>query len=65
MRICPQCKNQMVEGYNIKVVGGAYGIKVTKGDKLFSERLDEPKLAICPECGEISMYMENLNKLKD
>lgn len=27
-------------------------------------KLDTPKVAICPECGEISLYFEDLEKLK-
>ena len=27
--------------------------------KLFSQRLGKPKVAVCPQCGEISLYMEH------
>lgn len=59
MRICKQCNNEMITGFDIKVEGGVYGIKVAKDDSLFAKRLDKPKVAICPKCGEISLYIEN------
>ena len=33
--------------------------------KLFGGRMGKPKVAICPECGEVSIYMEDVEKLKD
>lgn len=60
MRICRQCECEMVEGFDIKVEGGGYGIKVAKGTGIFAKRIEKPKVAICPECGEISLYIENL-----
>lgn len=63
MRICAQCKNEMIEGFDIKVQGGVSGIKITKDGSLFAKRFGKPKVAICPKCGEISLYIENLNNL--
>ncbi|HSR03432.1 MAG TPA: nucleic acid-binding protein [Proteiniclasticum sp.] len=63
MRICPQCRKEMVEGFDIKVEGGAYGIKITRGTGVFAGRIEKPKVAICPECGEVSMYIENLEAI--
>lgn len=63
MRLCKQCNNKMLEGFDIKVENGAYGIKITKGESLFAKRLDKPKVAICPKCGEISLYIENPDQL--
>jgi hypothetical protein len=50
----------MVEGFDMKVEGGAYGINITNGTGVFAARIEKPKVAICPECGEVSMYIENL-----
>ena len=63
MRICHRCKIEMSEGFDVKVEGGAYGIKITDGTGIFSKRLEKPKVAICPKCGEVSLYIENVNKL--
>jgi hypothetical protein len=50
----------MKEGCAIKVEGAAYGIVMsTKESKLFSGRIGKPKVAICPQCGEVSIYVED------
>jgi ribosomal protein S27AE len=30
----------------------------------FEGRIGTPKVAICPECGEVSFYVEHVDKLK-
>ena len=30
MRICRQCQSEMLEGFDVKVEGAAYGIKIAK-----------------------------------
>ena len=50
----------MVEGFDIKVEGGAYGIKISDGTGIFAKRIEKPKVAICPNV-EISLYIENIN----
>lgn len=56
MRTCKQCDSEMVNGFDIKVDGTSYGIKITKNSTIFSERIEKPKVAICPKCGEVSLY---------
>ena len=41
---------EMRENYDIKVEGGAYGLKITK-QGLFKDNLGKVCVAICPECG--------------
>jgi hypothetical protein len=53
----------MVEGFDIKVEGAGYGIKISDGTGIFAKRIEKPKVAICPECGEISLYIENINDI--
>jgi hypothetical protein len=36
----------------------------TNENTLFKGRIGNPKVAICPECGDISIYVEDVNKLK-
>lgn len=65
MRKCIRCGNEMKEGCTIKIEGAGYGIVMsTNENKLFGGRIGNPKVAICPECGEVSIYIENLEKLK-
>lgn len=66
MRKCIRCGNTMVEGCGIKVKGGAYGIVLTDNEnKWWGGRIGEPKVAICPNCGEVSIYLENIEKLRN
>ena len=60
MRTCCRCNIKMVEGFDIKVEGGGYGIKISDSTGIFAKRIEKPKGAICPECGEISLYIENI-----
>ena len=55
----------MKEGCAIKVEAAGYGIVMSSDEnKLFGGRIGKPKVAICPECGEVSIYVENVEKLK-
>lgn len=65
MRICPQCQNEMVNGFDVKVEGGGYGIKIASGTGIFANRIEKPKVAICPKCGEISLYIENVDVISE
>jgi len=62
MRICRQCQCEMIEGFDVKVEGAGYGIKIAKGTGIFANRIEKPKVAICPKCGEVSLYVENIDE---
>ena len=64
MRICRQCQSQMVEGFGVRVERTGYGIQIILGNGFFAKRMEKPKVAICPECGEISMYLEQLDEIR-
>jgi hypothetical protein len=49
----------MKEGFEVKVEGGGFGIKIFGGKGVFAKRIEKPRVAICPKCGEISLYIEN------
>jgi hypothetical protein len=55
----------MIEGFDVKVEGALYGIKISKGAGRLADRIEKPKVAICPKCGEISLYVDNLGKIID
>ena len=64
MRKCLRCETEMIENYSIKIEGAAYGIVIATDDKrLFANRIGKPKVAICPNCGEVSIYVENTKNL--
>lgn len=55
MRNCKQCQCLMDEGYVLKV--NTYGnVKMERGHA----KPDSIKAAVCPACGEISLYIENI-----
>ena len=64
MRICSRCRSKMKEGFDIKVEGTGYGIKIATSSSIFAKRIEKPKVAICPNCGEISLYIENLEGIR-
>ena len=64
MRKCLRCGTEMKENCAIKVEGAGYGIIMSSDEnKLFGGRIGKPKVAICPKCGEVSVYVENIGKL--
>lgn len=65
MRKCIRCGEGMKEGCTIKVEGAGYGIVMSTAENaLFKGRIGNPKVAICPKCGEVSIYIENVEKLQ-
>lgn len=55
----------MKENCAIKMEGTGYGIVMSSDkSKLFAGRLGRPKVAICPKCGEISIYIAGRSKIK-
>lgn len=65
MRRCLRCGADMIEGFGINVKHEAYGITITRNEKYRPfGNLAAPKVAICPKCGEISLYLEDLEQMK-
>ena len=65
MRNCIRCGSEMKENCAIKVEGAGYGIVLSSDEKkLFGGRMGKPKVAICPKCGEVSIYIKDIEKLK-
>lgn len=55
----------MKENCDIRVQGAGYGIVLTSDEsKLFGGRIGKPKVAICPKCGEVSIYLEDIDKIE-
>lgn len=53
----------MIDGYTIKEDSEAAMIQLVESEALLAKRL-EPTVAVCPDCGEVSIYIENIEKLK-
>jgi hypothetical protein len=52
----------MVANYDVKVEGGAYGLKITKPG-LFKSSLGKIRVAVCPKCGYLEFYLEDTSKI--
>ena len=62
MRECIRCKTEMVEDLNIRDSGQLTSLIIVKGT--FGKTFGKVKAAVCPSCGEISIYLEDTAKLK-
>ncbi len=49
---------------NIKVDCSCYGIKIKERMTKFANKIDKPKVNAYPNCGEISMNIDNVSKIK-
>ncbi|WP_243281440.1 nucleic acid-binding protein [Eubacterium maltosivorans] len=47
----------MRESFDIKIDSTGNGLKVTK-EGTFGEVIGKPKVAVCPKCGEVSIYLD-------
>ena len=63
MRKCIRCTREMVENLDVKVEGGAYGLKITK-QGIFTDNLGKVSCAVCPKCGYIGFYLKDVSKIK-
>ena len=57
---CVRCGEEMVEGFTF--TGGSGNVIRKKG---LTDKVVYPKVAVCPKCGEVSIYAdeEQLEKL--
>lgn len=53
----------MIEGYSIREESEAAEIQLVESEELLAKRI-RPKVAVCPGCGEVSVYIENIEKLQ-
>lgn len=66
MRKCYRCNSEMLECYGLKICSFTAGIApvlLSKGQGILSEDLGKIKVAVCPKCGEISLYTDNYKVL--
>lgn len=64
MRECIRCKAEMVEDLIIRDSSQFTNIILTTG-RVFGHNFGKVKAAACPNCGEISIYIDDTDKLKD
>ncbi len=59
MRKCHRCNTEMIEEYGLKISSintGVASVMLSKGQGVFTSELGN---AVCPKCGEVSLYTEN------
>lgn len=67
MRECIRCKTEMIENYGLKIESFSAGVapvRLSKGQGVLSDAVDKVKVAVCPNCGELSLYIEHVEKIK-
>lgn len=69
MRKCHRCGEGMKEDYGLKIrslmFAGIAPVFLSKGQGVLSDELGKVKAAVCPNCGEISLYTENSKVLNE
>lgn len=63
MRMCIRCECEMIENFDVKVEGAAYGLKITQ-QGIFKDNLGKVYAAVCPECGYLEFYLKDVSKIK-
>ena len=64
MRKCIRCNQEMIENLEINVSNGAYGIDIREKG-FFKNSLGRIKCAVCPECGYLETYIDDITKIKN
>ena len=61
MRKCLRCGTEMVEGWNVKEDGHKHEIIIDNGGSFGrgDGRMGILKAAVCPQCGEVSVYVDD------
>ncbi len=56
----------MAEGYMLKTENftAQASVVLGKGSGILSDNKGKIKAAVCPKCGEISVFFDNLHKIK-
>ncbi|MBC5630785.1 hypothetical protein H8S20_18180 [Clostridium sp. NSJ-6] len=67
MRKCLRCDEVMIEDYMLKTenLTAVASVVLGKGGGIFSSNTKgKVKAAVCPRCGEISIFFDELDKIK-
>lgn len=66
MRKGLRCDEIMIEDYMLKTenITAQASVLLGKGSGVFSDTKGKIKAAICPNCGEISIFFDKLDKIK-
>ncbi len=64
MRKCIRCGAEMIEGCGVRQSDSACGVVIMESEKFFAKTIGRLKAAVCPECGEVSLYIDQTETLK-
>lgn len=66
MRKCLRCDEVMKEDYMLKTenITVQASVVLGKGTGIFSDTKGKIKAAVCPNCGEISIYFDKIEKIE-
>ncbi len=67
MRKCLRCDEVMIEDYGLRTenLTPITSVVLSKGDGFFSAKnMGKIKATVCPKCGEISIFFDELYKIK-
>ena len=62
MRKCPHCDVEMSEGFLLRA--GREPVELHKMGKLFGSEVSYLQAAVCPECGEVSIFLPTVSGLE-
>lgn len=65
MRKCIRCGAEMREDCEIRRSDSVCGLMIVKSGSLFGRTVGRVRAAVCPECGEVSLYVEETERLKE
>ena len=67
MRTCSRCKTEMIEDLGISIQSSRYRVNLVDDERklFFQKKLGRIKAAVCPKCGEVSLYVEDVDSLND
>lgn len=63
MRNCLRCGTEMIEDLDVTPGLNYIGLRVTSGG-IFGKSLGELSCALCPNCGYVEVYIDNLKNIK-
>lgn len=64
MRKCIRCDEVMIENLEINTSNGSYHL-VLKEKGIFKGILGSVKASVCPKCGYVETYLDNLDRIID
>ena len=66
MRKCNNCGSEMLLGFEARPDGAGYPLRIYRySDGITMKSIGKPKAAVCPKCGEVSIYLEDLTRITE